>query len=117
MITGKHECPEIEGPVVVQGNRDDRYTLDDAIGEGTFSIVYRAKTESGNTVAIKRLKRHLQDHTCLRDEVQALVRIGDHQCDHVVQAFDAGLKDDRLSIVMEYFPHDDFASAFQRGAF
>jgi hypothetical protein len=114
---GKQKCPEGEGPVIVHGKRGDRYALGDAIGEGTFSIVYRATTESGETVAIKRLKRNLQDHTRLRDEVLALVTIGDHQCDHVVQAFDAGLKDDRLSIVMEYFQHDDFAEALQRGAF
>lgn len=117
ITTGKHKCPETEEPVIIQGKWADRYSLGEAIGEGTFSIVYKAKTENGDTVAIKRLKRHLQDHTRLRDEVLALVTIGDHQCDHVVQAFDAAVKDDRLSIVMEYFQHDDFAGAIQRGAF
>eukprot|EP00967_Tisochrysis_lutea_P068692 scaffold90099_cov35-Tisochrysis_lutea.AAC.1 len=115
-ILGKHPRADSKDTIVVEGSLA-RYSLAESIGEGTFSIVHRATNEStGAVVAVKRLKQHIQDHVRLRDELLALCKLGDKSA-HVVQALDAEYKDGRLSIVMPYFEHADFAEALQRGAF
>jgi len=110
---------EAEGGVVLKGARFS-YLLGEMIGEGTFSVVHKAtQIGTGATVAVKRLKEQTQDPYRLRDELAALRKLGD-SLHHIVVPLDATRKDGanpRLSIVMPYVRHDDFADALQRGAF
>eukprot|EP00900_Chrysochromulina_parva_P004721 jgi/Chrpa1/1424/Chrysochromulina_OHIO_Genome00003887-RA len=71
-----------------------RYELLDIIGEGTFSVVHRARSRFDRSLrAVKILKKVEQAATRIRDEVGALLAL------------------------RGYFPHADFGAALAEGLF
>lgn len=60
------------------------FELIDVIGEGTFSVVYRARSRmNGQLCAVKRLKRMGQAASRIRDEVGCMLAL--RGCEHVVR--------------------------------
>ena len=120
-----------------------RYELLDIIGEGTFSVVHRARSRFDRSLrAVKILKKVEQAATRIRDEVGALLAL--RGCEHVVSVLDCVRHDDgQIDIVMpcvraaaeqeahparrplttdvrlpcRYFPHADFGAALAKGLF
>lgn len=83
-----------------------RYELGEPIGEGNFSITYRATdTVLGRDVAVKVLRDQYASHeafaTRFENEARAAARIS-HP--NVVQVFDYGRDDGTIYIVMQYVP-------------
>lgn len=106
--------------VRLQGSRG-KYVLGDLIGSGSFSLVYKAQIPGragrhGTTVAIKRLKEETMDAVRALDEMRGLSFLGD-AAHHVITVLDLIEEKGRLSIVMPYFEHADFAEALERGDF
>ena len=87
----------------------DHYELLEVVGEGTFSVVRKARRQSDpqTFVAVKRLRRLEQAAARIRDEVQCLRAL--RGCDNVAQLLDCHRADGDISIVMPYFEHHDFA--------
>ena len=75
------------------------------VGAGTFGSVYRAKTQTGKVVAIKKV---LQDPHYKNRELIMMKEIQSRYCikmlDHFMTKRNAG-KDIYLNIVMDYFPY------------
>ena len=120
-----------------------RYELLDIIGEGTFSVVHRARSRFDRSLrAVKILKKVEQAATRIRDEVGALLAL--RGCEHVVSVLDCVRHEDgQIDIVMpcvraaaeqeahparrplttdirlpcRYFPHADFGAALAEGLF
>ena len=76
------------------------YELLDIVGEGTFSVVHRARSRFDSSLrAVKRLKKVEQAATRIRDEVGALFAL--RGCEHVVTVLDCVRHDDgQIDIVM-----------------
>jgi tetratricopeptide (TPR) repeat protein len=89
----------VDGPTTL-----GRYRIERRLGEGGMGVVYAARDpELGRTVAIKRVREKLAVGSGLRDrlrrEAQALARLS-HP--NVVSAYDVGVDDGQLFIVMQY---------------
>jgi len=100
------------------------YALGEVIGEGTFAVVYRARsTTTGGAVAVKRLKQHesVFESTRARDELCALRRLaGDGrrpQNPNVVEVLDVAKDGEQLDLVLQLFEHCDFATALAERQF
>ena len=88
----------------------ETYDLLKVVGEGTFSVVHKARRRGDSAlVAVKRLKKLEQAATRIRDEVACLRALAG--CVHVVCLLDCRKQGGQIDIVMPYFEHDDFASA------
>ena len=74
------------------------YELLNVIGEGTFSVVHRARASDGSIVAVKRLKRLEQAAARIRDEVRCLWEL--QGCEHVVELVDCVRKDGQVDIIL-----------------
>eukprot|EP00965_Chrysotila_dentata_P255815 6212348-Pleurochrysis_carterae.AAC.3 len=81
-----------------------RYQLEKVVGNGAFGIVWRARSEDGETVAIKKV---LLDRRYHNRELQ-MMKVMDHEC--IVRLRDffekAGRKKDEtyLHLVMDFLP-------------
>ena len=94
----------------------DTYELLTVIGEGTFSVVHKARRKSDHElVAVKRLKKLEQAANRIKQEVACLRSLSG--CDNIVSIIDCHKADDVIDIIMPYFEHDDFAVALQAGRF
>ena len=95
------------------------YALRSVVGEGTFSVVYRARHRpiGGAGVpladcAVKVIKEN--DFVRIRDEVAALADLDGHP--NVVGLLDVMEDGDGYAIAMPFFAHDDFGRALRKGA-
>ena len=81
---------------------DDAYALLDQIGEGTFSVVYKARRRGDNAlVAVKRLKAHHMQSVRVRDEAGCLLALARQPNPHIVGICDAVLAaDGRVDLVL-----------------
>ena len=94
----------------------DKYDLLEVVGEGTFSVVRKARRRSdATTVAVKRLKKLEQAAARIRDEVSCLRALTG--CAHIVQLLDCHRADGQIDIIMPYFEHADFAEALAADRF
>ena len=74
-------------PPVSIRNEAVSYALLGVVGEGTFSVVYRAVARPTNTIcAIKRLKKVEQAAARIRDEVGCLMAL--RGCRYVINILD-----------------------------
>ena len=94
----------------------DRYELDDRLGSGGMSTVYRATDRVlERTVAVKVLAEHLSDDekfvARFRREALAVAKLV-HP--NIVQVYDTGVDDGRHFIVMEYVEGRSGAQLLQR---
>jgi len=94
----------------------DRYRIEDRLGSGGMSSVYRATdTTLQRTVAVKILAEHLSDDerfvARFRREALAVARLI-HP--NIVQVYDSGVDDGRHYIVMEYVAGRSGAQILQR---
>ena len=96
---------------------EDTYDLLEVVGEGTFSVVHKARRRSDRSslVAVKRLKQAHQAATRIRDEAGCLHALSG--CEHIVQVLDCARTDGQVDIVMPYFEHADFAMALSENLF
>ena len=78
----------------------DTYTLENLVGEGTFSTVFKASSTSSNVVAAKILKDGQSDYTRIAKEFRCLLALRGHE--NVVQVLD-GHSDgvDRFTLIMK----------------
>ena len=95
------------------------YALRSVVGEGTFSVVYRARHRpiGGAGVpladcAVKVIKEN--DFVRIRDEVAALADLDGHP--NVVGLLDVMEDGEGYAIAMPFFAHDDFGRALRKGA-
>eukprot|EP00967_Tisochrysis_lutea_P025769 scaffold29732_cov36-Tisochrysis_lutea.AAC.3 len=91
-----------EGTVWECGNT--RYILEKVVGNGAFGIVWRAKTDEGETVAIKKV---LLDRRYHNRELQMMKVVEHENIIRLRQFFEKmGRKKDEtfLHLVMDYFP-------------
>ena len=98
------------------GTLSGRYELEDRLGSGGMSNVYRATDRIlERTVAVKILAEHLSDDerfvARFRREALAVAKLI-HP--NIVQVYDTGLDDDRHYIVMEYVAGHSGAQLLQR---
>jgi serine/threonine-protein kinase len=98
------------------GALSGRYELDDRLGSGGMSNVYRATDRIlERTVAVKILAEHLSDDerfvARFRREALAVAKLI-HP--HIVQVYDTGVDDGRHFIVMEYVQGRSGAQLLQR---
>lgn len=79
---------------------EDTYDLLDVVGEGTFSIVHKARRRSDgkSLVAVKRLKQMDQAASRIRDEAGCLHAL--RGCEHIVSVLDCARIDGQVDIVM-----------------
>ncbi|MGG7176037.1 Stk1 family PASTA domain-containing Ser/Thr kinase [Clostridium paraputrificum] len=82
----------------------NRYEIQEKIGEGGMSIVYKARCNKLNRyVAVKILKKELSDNeeivTKFKREATAIAALSDN---NIVNVLDVGTQDDLNYIVMEY---------------
>jgi eukaryotic-like serine/threonine-protein kinase len=94
----------------------DRYALEDRLGSGGMSTVYRATDRVlERTVAVKVLAEHLSDDekfvARFRREALAVAKLV-HP--NIVQVYDTGVDSDRHFIVMEYVEGRSGAQLLQR---
>jgi serine/threonine protein kinase len=79
------------------------YELQERVGEGATSVVYRAVDRFGRTVAVKEPRREVADDPAvrrrLRREAQTMARV---RSPYVAEVFDACLEGDRPYLVTEY---------------
>ncbi|MGH2980768.1 MAG: protein kinase domain-containing protein, partial [Solirubrobacterales bacterium] len=99
-----------------QGMVSDRYELQDRLGSGGMSNVYRATDRIlERTVAVKILAEHLSDDdrfvARFRREALAVAKLI-HP--NIVQVYDTGVDQDRHFIVMEYVEGRSGAQILQR---
>ncbi|MSP61768.1 MAG: hypothetical protein EXR72_15820 [Myxococcales bacterium] len=83
-----------------------RWLIEEAIGDGGYGSVYRAREQGGGDVAIKFLHAAAlpRDLRRFRREFVAVTRL-DHPC--CVKVFEEGLHGTRRYIAMEYVPGGD----------
>eukprot|EP00908_Phaeocystis_cordata_P013943 Transcript_25055.p1 GENE.Transcript_25055~~Transcript_25055.p1 ORF type:complete len:441 (-),score=124.99 Transcript_25055:65-1387(-) len=101
----------------------DTYTLVEPIGEGTFSVVFKAQAERGalgggaghSVVAAKILKDGQSDYTRITKEFRCLAALKGHE--NVVSVLDGSNDGCRIMLVMPYFEHEDFGEKLHSGAF
>jgi serine/threonine protein kinase len=86
----------------VLGTGGEEYALLEMIGEGTFSVVHKARRHSdGSLVAVKRLKPCHMQSARVRDEAGALLALGIEPNPNVVGVLDAvRCEDGRVDLVM-----------------
>src|SRR6184192_4978892 len=94
-----------------------RFRLEEQIGSGGMSTVYRAFDETlERWVAIKLMHQELSDdplqHERFRREARAVARLS-HP--HVVTVIDAGEDDGHPYIVFEYVPGETLKALIRRG--
>jgi serine/threonine-protein kinase len=95
----------------------NRYRIEDVLGEGGSSVIYRGvHTTIGRTVAIKMLRPELVRNG---ETVARFLREGRAACrvrhEHVVEATDFGVTPDGdVFLVMEYLEGEDLASLIER---
>jgi serine/threonine protein kinase len=97
---------------------DNRYQLQEQIGQGGFATVWRAEDKKlGRVVATKLLDPHLvqkQGDSLIKQffhEGQAMARLS-HP--HIAQIYDWGQQGSHLYLVMEYLPGGDLAQHRQQ---
>ena len=94
----------------------EKYELREIVGEGTFSVVRKARRQSDKTVvAVKRLKKLEQAAARVRDEIACLRALSG--CEHIVRILDCHRSDGQIDIIMPYFEHCDFGEELARGRF
>ena len=94
----------------------DQYELQEVVGEGTFSVVRKAKRLSdAATVAVKRLKKVDQAASRIRDEISCLRALSG--CAQIAELLDCHRADGQVDIVLPYFAHCDFADALAADRF
>lgn len=99
---------------------DDRFVVDQPLGEGTFGQVFRVQCiKSGNTYALKLLKlwafEALEREKLLKrfDQEYETGRIS---CEYLVQSHDKGIVKGNPYIIMEYCPGGDLLSCVEAGS-
>ncbi len=104
-----------EGPIAV-GERLAGYLIDELIGRGGMSHVYRARDERlERNVALKVLGRRYAADADLRERLLRESRLAaslDHQ--NVVPVYDAGEADGRLYLAMGYVEGSDLRARLRR---
>eukprot|EP01059_Diplonema_ambulator_P030736 TRINITY_DN5373_c0_g1_i5.p1 TRINITY_DN5373_c0_g1~~TRINITY_DN5373_c0_g1_i5.p1 ORF type:complete len:442 (+),score=101.05 TRINITY_DN5373_c0_g1_i5:947-2272(+) len=85
------------------------FRVDELLGRGAYSSVYKATTEQGTAVAVKVIP--LGDADDPLEEVAILRRV---QHRHLVKFHDAEVKDKVLYITMEYLPNGTLAALVAR---
>ena len=99
----------------------DSYTLLEPIGEGTFSVVFKARATKQGTghavVAAKILKDGQSDYSRVYKEFQCLAALKGHA--NVVEVLDGILhgSQSRITLLMPYFEHGDFGESLHNGEF
>ena len=97
----------------------DSYTLLEPIGEGTFSVVFKArakKKDHGHAiVAAKILKDGQSDYSRVHQEYLCLAALKGHE--NVVEVLDGCSDGCRITLLMPYFEHGDFGESLHNGDF
>ena len=95
----------------------DRYRLDEQIGTGGMSTVYRATDESlGRTVAIKLFRRDVADAADVRRQDAEMRLVASLSHPGVVTLFDAVADDnDRAFLVLQHVPGPDLRTKLAEG--
>lgn len=95
----------------------DSYKLLDEIGNGTFSVVHKARRAcDGEMVAIKCLRPHNLDMKRAYEELKCIKKL----ChENIVGVLDAAKSEDskKVFFVMRLFEHDHFETALAAGRF
>ena len=97
----------------------DSYTLLEPIGEGTFSVVFKARAKKEGTghaiVAAKILKDGQSDYSRVHQEYLCLAALKGHE--NVVEVLDGCSDGCRITLLMPYFEHGDFGESLHNGEF
>ena len=97
----------------------DSYSLLEPIGEGTFSVVFKArakKKDHGHAiVAAKILKDGQSDYSRVHQEYLCLAALKGHE--NVVEVLDGCSDGCRITLLMPYFEHGDFGESLHNGDF
>jgi eukaryotic-like serine/threonine-protein kinase len=92
---------------------DNRYQLQEQIGQGGFATVWRAQDKKlGRVVATKLLDPHLvqkQGDSLIKQFFQEGQAMAQLNHPHIVQIYDWGQQGSHLYLVMEYLPGGDLA--------
>lgn len=96
---------------------DGKYTIQKALGEGSFGCVYKVTDISGKTMALKLLR--LWDvepsiRQALMDRFEMEFKTGQIPCLNLVQSTDYGYINGNPFIVMEFCPKGDLSSMIGR---
>ena len=95
----------------------DSYSLLEPIGEGTFSVVFKArakKKDHGHAiVAAKILKDGQSDYSRVHQEYLCLAALKGHE--NVVEVLDGCCDGCRITLLMPYFEHGDFGESTGAG--
>ncbi|MDP3766951.1 MAG: protein kinase, partial [Dehalococcoidia bacterium] len=79
------------------------YTILERIGRGGMGVVYRAKKNTGEVVALKVMRPDLAQNFAFVRRFQREARIAQElDSPHVVRVLDSGGEDDTRYIAMEY---------------
>jgi cell division control protein 7 len=97
----------------------DSYTLLEPIGEGTFSVVFKARAKKEGyghaIVAAKILKDGQSDYSRVHQEYLCLAALKGHE--NVVEVLDGCSDGCRITLLMPYFEHGDFGESLHNGEF
>jgi serine/threonine protein kinase len=92
------------------------YELLELIGKGGMGTVYRAKSRTGQIVAVKVLAEHLTTNDVLRTRFYLEAKLAmslEHP--NIVRAIDVGEDNGRHFLAMEYIDGESVSSRLQRG--
>jgi serine/threonine-protein kinase len=94
---------------------EDRYKMQDRMGEGGFSRVFRGEERTtGRPVALKVLKSAFYDNLEVRERFQREVfAVASLSNPHIVGMYDFGLNDTNVYIAMEYVAGQTLREALQ----
>ena len=91
-------------PIV--NNKDTDYEIQEEIGKGTCSNVYKTKSKVDDKIYdLKRIKRNNSEKR-IRKEIQVLYDLGDKN--YIPQLIDVINESHQISIVLSYLEHDHF---------
>jgi eukaryotic-like serine/threonine-protein kinase len=87
----------------VTDGRVGRYQLDEVLGEGASGVVYRARDDTGTTVALKLLRAEAADETVRRRFVREARLAREIRSSHVVPILEVDEAGGATYLVMPYY--------------
>ncbi len=94
------------------------YEIECELGAGGAAIVYRARSPHGTVVALKVLRRELGEDAESRERFAREIRVAREVRDrHLVEIVDAGDRDGRPYVALEYLPGGSLADRIAKGVF
>jgi len=100
----EHFAPEYFDPI------QEKYKLVEKVGEGTFSSVFKCRRKSDNeSVAIKCIYQTSSPNRVANEMMHLLMLRNEPTVCHLI---DSVLVEDRIFLVLPYFPHEPFKTYF-----